>query len=99
VAFYFLLSIFPSLAAFVSIYGLVYDPADAQQQVQSLSGMLPADARALLLEQLRKLTSGSSSALGFGALISILLALWSAMKGTMAFMTALNIVYDETETR
>lgn len=99
VAFYFLLSIFPALAAFVSIYGLVYDPADAQQQVQSLSEVLPAEARSLLMAQLQQLTGGSSTALGFGVLLGILLALWSAMQGSMALMTALNIVYDETESR
>jgi len=99
VAFYFLLSIFPAIGAFVSIYGLVYDPADAQNQVQSMSEMMPGDARTLLMDQMRSLTSGSEKALGFGALLGIFLALWSTMKGTTAIMTALNIVYDEEETR
>lgn len=99
VAFYFLLSIFPALAAFISIYGLLNDPADAQQQVQAFSEILPAEARTILLAQLQQLTSGPSSALSFGALFGLLLALWSAMKGTMALITALNIVYDEQEQR
>lgn len=99
VAFYFLLSIFPALAAFISIYGLLNDPADAQQQVQSFSEIMPAEARNILLAQMQKLTAGSSSALGFGALFGLLLALWSTMKGTMALITALNIVYGETEQR
>ncbi|GAA3964856.1 YihY/virulence factor BrkB family protein [Allohahella marinimesophila] len=99
VAFYFLLAIFPSIAAFVSIYGLLYDPADAQAQVSSMMGLLPEDARKLMLDQMQALTGGSQKALGFGAVIGILLALVSAMRGTMALMIALNIVYEERETR
>ena len=99
VAFYFLLAIFPTIAAFVSIYGLLYDPADAQQQVSSMMGLLPEDARKLMLTQMQALTGGSQKALGFGALISIVLAIVSAMRGTMAMMIALNIVYEERETR
>ncbi|MAM87371.1 MAG: hypothetical protein CME36_08695 [unclassified Hahellaceae] len=99
VAFYFLLAVFPSIAAFVSIYGLIYDPADAQQQVSSMMGLLPEEARKLMLDQMQALTGGSQKALGIGAVVSILLALVSAMRGTMALMIALNIVYEERETR
>ena len=99
VAFYFLLAIFPALGAFVSIYGLVFDPTDAQQQISSFSNILPPDARKILLDQMQALTSGTRSALGFGAVFGILFALWSSMRGTMAMMTALNIVYNERESR
>lgn len=99
VAFYFLLAIFPMIAAFLSIYGLVFDPAEAQQQIASLAGILPGDARQLLTQQTNQLTGGSSSALGFGAALSILLALWSARKGTTAMTIALNIVYEEEDQR
>ncbi|MEX0604029.1 MAG: YihY/virulence factor BrkB family protein [Marinobacter sp.] len=99
VAFYFLLAIFPMIAAFISIYGLVFDPAEAREQVTALARVLPAAARSLLTEQAEQLTSGSKSALGFGALISILVALWSARRGTAAMTVALNIVYDEEDNR
>ncbi|WP_148863747.1 YihY/virulence factor BrkB family protein [Marinobacter fonticola] len=99
VAFYFLLAIFPMLAAFLSIYGLVFDPAEAREQVTALSGVLPGDARSLLTQQTEQLASGSKSALGFGALIGILVALWSARKGTTAMTIALNIAYKEEDNR
>src|SRR5690606_29728654 len=99
VAFYFLLSIFPALAAFISIYGLLNDPADAQQQVQSFSEIMPADGGSVLLAQMQKLSVGTCSALCLGALFGLLLTLWSTMMGTMALITALNIVYRETEKR
>ncbi len=40
-AYYALVSIFPSLAALVSIYGLVADPNSVQTQIDALAGVLP----------------------------------------------------------
>ena len=99
VAFYALLAIFPALAAIVSIYGLVADPQTVEQQLAATSEVLPADARSIIEEQLTRVTSGASAALSLGAIFSLLLALWSANKGTQSLITALNIVYDEEEKR
>ncbi|GAA3944973.1 YihY/virulence factor BrkB family protein [Allohahella marinimesophila] len=99
VAFYFLLAVFPAIGAFISIYGLMYDPADAQQQMSDAMTMMPADAREILNEQMQQLAQRGSGTLGLSAAIGILLAIWSSMKGTSALMTALNIVYDEREER
>ncbi len=99
VAFYFLLAIFPMIAASLSAYGLIFDPAEAQEHVTALVGVLPGEARSLLTEQTEKLTSSSNSALSFGALISILIALWSARRGTTAMTIALSIVYQEERNR
>lgn len=41
----------------------------------------------------------SGGALGLGMIAGILLTVWSANKGMKALMTALNIVYDEEESR
>lgn len=99
VAFYLLLAIFPLIAAFLSIYGLIFDPAEAREHVTALAGVLPGEARNLLTQQSEEITSGSRSALGFGALISILITLWSARKGTTAMVIALNIAYKEEDNR
>lgn len=99
VAFYFLLAVFPMLTAFLSIYGLAFDPAEAREQIASLADVLPEDARSILTEQTDQLTAGSASALGLGAAFSILVALWSARKGTTAMTIALNIVYEEKDER
>lgn len=99
VAFYFLLAIFPMIAALLSIYGLIFDPTEAREQITALAGVLPSEARGLLTEQTEQLTSGSRSALGFGALLSILVALWSARRGTNAMVIALNIAYNEEDNR
>ena len=41
--FFVLLALFPALAALVSIYGLVADPATIQEHVNDLSGYVPAE--------------------------------------------------------
>lgn len=99
VAFYLLLAIFPAMGATVSIYGLVSDPADVQQQLEQLTTLLPKEAQTILSQQLNAVASQSSQALSIGLVGSILLALWSTTKGVKALITALNIVYNEHEKR
>lgn len=99
VAFYALLAIFPALGALISIYGLVADPAQIAEQISSMAGLLPQQALDIVLKQLNSLTQSGGSALGLGALIGILLALWSASAGVKALMEALNVAYEEEEER
>lgn len=99
VAFYALFAFVPALTALVSIYGLIADPADVQQQLSALSGFMPAEAQALLNDQLKTITAHSQTALGAGVAGSILLAIWGATKGLKTLMEALNVVYDEEEKR
>jgi membrane protein len=99
VAFYSLLAIFPAITAFVSLYGIVADPAQAQQQMHLLEGIVPADVLKLLGGQLQAVAAARPGRLGLGALVATGLALWSAGAGVRALMTALNIVYNEDEKR
>ena len=99
VAFYGLLAVFPALTALVSIWGLIADPAQVQEQFAALDGIVPADAWQLLDEQLRSVAASSATSLGWGAAFGILVALWSAGAGVRALITALNIAYDEAEKR
>ena len=98
-AFFGLLALFPALAAAVSLYGLLTDPAVVSRHTEMLSGFIPAEAQAVLDMQLQRVTSASDDALGLGAVLALLIALWSASKGVKSLMTALNVVYDERETR
>lgn len=99
VAFYAFLSIFPALTAVVAIYGLFSDPAQVEQQVQEMSGVLPAQARGVIQGQLGRITAASSGALGGAAVLGIVLALWSANKATKGLFQSLSVVYDEKEER
>ena len=98
-ALYALLAIFPALAAAVSLYGLFASPEVIAGQIQSMAGVLPQQAADILRTALQNLASQQGQALGIGAVIGFLVALWSARKGMVALMTATNIAYDEEEKR
>lgn len=97
-AFYAMLASVPMIAAAISLYGLVADPQDIQEQFSDLEGVMPEEANQLLLDQMQQVSEEGGGA-GLGALISILLALWAGSRGTKAAMEALNITYDEQESR
>lgn len=99
VAFYGLLAIFPALAAVISIYGLLADPADIERQINSVMGLIPPEAAAILQQQLESLASQPATGLSIGVVVGILLALWSTAKGVKALIEGLNIAYDQEERR
>jgi membrane protein len=99
VTYAILLALFPGLAALVALYGLVLDPSQVEKQVSALSGVLPAQTQQLLIDELHKLAGASNGTLGVSAVLGLLLALWSASRGMSGMITALDIAYEEKETR
>jgi membrane protein len=99
VAFFGFLAIFPGLIALISIYGLVASPETVTQEIEDLSTQLPDEAAQLIGEQLTSIAANSGRALTVGLVVSILAALWSASGGVGNLVTAVNIAYDEVETR
>lgn len=99
VAFFAMLSIFPTLIAAISIYGLLVSPAQVQQQIESLSGILPAEARDVLVQQLHSIVTRTTTVLRWSAVVAAAGALWSASSGTEKLMKAIGIAYDEPEER
>jgi len=99
VAFYGLLSLFPAIAATVSIYGMVADVATIQQHLIALGSVMPGEAQSIVEGQVRAVAESSSTALGFGALLTLGFAIWSAASAVKALMAGLTLAYDETEKR
>ena len=99
VAFFGFLSIFPALIALISLYGLVATPETVARQIEDLSAQLPDSAADLIGEQLQAIVANSGSALSISLVVSILAALWSASGGVGNLVTAINLAYDEVETR
>jgi len=99
VAFFGFLAVFPALIALVSLYGLVADPAEAAQTLQSLTSGLPESTRPLIADQLNSVVNASTGGLTTGLIISALAALFSASSGVQNLIAAVNIAYDETESR
>jgi membrane protein len=98
VAFFGLLAIFPAIAAFVSIAGLILDPATVQDQLATVSGALPPEAAEIIESQARDVASGGSG-IGLAAAGGILISLYSASKGMKSLMEGMNIAYGEDEDR
>lgn len=98
-AFYLLLALFPALTALVSIYGLVADPADVANQIQSLSAILPSGGISIIQEQLTRLIEQRPESLGFGVVGGLAVSLWSANNGIKTLFEAMNIAFEEAEKR
>ncbi len=98
-AYYSLFAIFPLLIATVSIYGFVSDPLELENQINAISRIIPSDAAKVIADQLHSIISNPNATLGIGAVLSIVVAIWTASSGTKSMMKALNIVYDEPEKR
>jgi membrane protein len=94
-----LLALFPALAALVSIYGLLLDPAQVERQVAALSDILPPESTQMIGDELHTLVSAPHGSLSIGAAVALLLALWSASRGMSGLITAFNIAYQQKETR
>jgi len=98
-AFYALLSIFPTLTALVSLYGLVADPNMVARQAMAMGGILPPEVVKLVATWLQVFVQGPPSRFGIGLIVSLLFASWSAWSATSILMTAIHICYGEEETR
>ena len=99
VVFFSLLAIFPAVAAFVSLYGLIADASTIDAHLSLAAGILPAGAVELLHEQIIKLAAKGDAKLSFGFITGLVVALWSANAGMKAIIDALNVVFDEKEKR
>jgi membrane protein len=99
VAFFALLALVPALVAMVSIYGLFASEDTVVRQVGDALGAAPKEVQDMVTSQLRSIVSGSGAGLGVAAIISILVALWSASSGMKSLIGAINLAYEEDEAR
>lgn len=99
VVFFALLALFPAVTAIVSMYGLFTDPATIEGHIALVSGFAPEQAVSVVREQIGRLTARGNTELGFGFIVGVAIAIWSANAGLKAIIDALNVVYEETEKR
>ncbi len=98
-AFFALFAIFPALSALISLYGLTADPTTVEQDFGMLGSLLPTQAYDIVIEQIHRISATSGRTLGWSLAVSLGLALWSANAGTQTMLAALNIAYEEPESR
>ncbi|GAA4314836.1 YihY/virulence factor BrkB family protein [Pontixanthobacter gangjinensis] len=99
VAFYFFLSIFPTIVAAISIYSLVLEPSQIEAQIARLDLFLPEKAFSIITDFLQPIIQQDREGIGWGMVVSILVSIWSANKGTNALFQGVNIAYDELDDR
>lgn len=99
VAFYGFLSLFPALIAGVLLYGLIASPATVTEQSAKLAEALPSDAASLIAGQMTSITATTGGSLGFGLILAVLVALWSASGGIGNLIAALNTAFGCPERR
>jgi len=99
VAFFGFLALFPAMIAFTLVWGLVADPATITAQTSAITAALPPEAAALIVGQLEQLAGAPNQSLGWGLVLTLALALWSASGGVGNLVTAINIAYDEERKR
>jgi membrane protein len=99
VSFFALLAIFPAITALVSAYGLFFNPATVANDIAQLNDLVPANVLTIVHEQATRIASNSGQALSVGLFIGILVSLWSAMSGVKAVIDALNVIYEQRESR
>ncbi len=98
-AFYGMLALFPAMSMLISVYGLIFDPASVEPQLQVLRNLLPPAGFALISDRVHVLVAQHSATLGISLLVSTLITLWSSATGTKSVLSALNLAYEERETR
>jgi membrane protein len=98
-AFYAMLALFPAISMLISVYGLVFNPATVEPQLQVLRTLLPAAGFTLIADRVHVLVTQPPATLGFGLIVSTLITLWSSATGTKSMLSALNLAYEEEESR
>ena len=99
VTFFVMLSLFPTLAAFVTLYGLFADPADAWSRLQFLYSFLPSGVAQFLGGEMQRLAENTTTTLTFTLVWTLALSLWTANGAIKVLFYGLNVAYHEVERR
>lgn len=99
VAFYGFLSIFPAVACALMVWGLFTTSADLREYFEIMRPVVPDRAYELITAQMIRIAESQNTGLSWGALISLILALWSSSRGANALLSAIEVTYDRPEKR
>src|SRR3954465_8993525 len=97
--YYGVLAMFPALIALVSIVGLFGDPVSTTQKLtEVVRNLSPGTAGDTLAGPIQSITANRAGA-GFGLILGLAAALWSASGYVGAFIRASNIIFETPEGR
>lgn len=93
VAFYAMLAVFPGLSATIAIWSAFADPTVIRTYLNVADDFIPPEAFALLNDQIMSLLIGPRATIGWGTIVSVALALFSARAGVGALIEGLNVIH------
>jgi len=99
VTFFIILSLFPTLATFVTIYGLFADPTDANSRLAFAYSVLPPNVAGFIGGEMQRLAENSNTQLTLTLIWTLALSLWTANGGVKTLFYGLNVAYHEIEKR
>src|SRR6185437_12416890 len=99
VACVILFAIFLAMTALVSAEGVFFNASPLGQYLSPLQDVEPANVLGILNGQTMRIASQRNGALSIGVVVGILVSLWSAMGGVKAMIDALNVIYEQQESR
>jgi membrane protein len=97
--FFAMLALFPALSVAISLYGLFADPVTVEGQIEAVRHVLPPSTYELIATRMHDLAAKGRTELSWGLVLGLVIALWSAMSGVKAIISALNVAYEEREKR
>jgi membrane protein len=92
--YYAVLALFPALLAMLSLVGLLVDPA---RLTEALTAVIPGAAAETINPVIEQIAGRSAA--GFGLILGVAGAIWSASGYVGAFTRAANVVYETPEGR
>lgn len=93
VAFYAFLSVFPAIACALMVWGVFTTGTELRTYLDLLSSVVPDSAYRLISDQMVRIAGSQSGGLSWGALASLLIALWSASRAANALLSAVAVTY------
>ena len=97
VAFYAFLALIPALVAFISIYGLVANPANVTRQVKDVASAQPKAVQDFFVYQLTSIIHANRAGVSITLIVAIALALWSASGGMAALVTGVHVAHERDQ--
>lgn len=99
IAFSAVMALLPTLAAFVSLYGLVADATRARDHLSLLAGLMPENSLALLGDEMVRIAGQTDASLSLTLGVGLVMAFLTANTGMRVIVRALDIAYEEPERR
>ena len=98
-ALFAVVSVVPTLAATVALYGMIADPKQIDAHLRGLESVLPPQVVGFIADQLARKAASSGRELGLAVAISVVVALLASRGAARALIDSLNRAYRVREQR